>query len=590
MATTINTPQPPVLPEDNYAQDAARKDAATTTQADADYNTDSDHDSIDKEAQVGVQNIEATTKVWSKKALIFAYIWIWVVYFINSMQQGATGALTPWVTSAFQQHSLTPTVSIMSNIIGGVSKLAIAKMLDVLGRPTGYMVTMITSTLGLIMMAACNGVQMYAAAQVFYWVGYNGLNFCLSIFIADTSSLRNRGLMFAYIASPYIITTWLSGPISEAFLAGPGWRWGFGTFAIITPVFALPLWFLFVHYVRVAKKRGVLPQRESGRTFFESVLYYLREFDVVGLLLIIGGLSLFLLAFNLQPNQPKGWEAPLVICFIVFGIVSLVLFAVWEKFFAPVTFIPYELLLDRTVVGACILASTLFVSFYIWNSYFSSFLQAVVGLTITEASYVAQIYSIGSCFWSLVVGFAIRYTGRYKWVALYFGVPVTMLGAGLMIVFRQPGVNVGYIVMCQIFIAFAGGALVITQQVAVMAAAVHQHVAVVLAVESMFSNVGGAIGLTVSSAIWQHVFPRALGRHLPESEQENLMAIYGDLGVQVGYPWGSPTRVAIQDAYGEAVRYMLIAATTVLVLALGGVLMWRDIKIKDMKQVKGVVV
>jgi len=585
-----NQPQA-VLAEDNYASDAAQKEAQTATAAhpDADY-TDSDHESIDKDAQAGVQDIEATTSVWTKKALIFAYVWIWVIYFVNTMQQGTSNSLLPWVTSAFQQHSLTPTVSIMSSIIGGVSKLAIAKMLDVLGRPTGYMVTLVISTLGLIMMAACNGVQMYAAAQVFYWVGYNGFNFCLSIFIADTSHLRNRGLMFAYIASPYIITTWLGGPISEAFLNGPGWRWGFGTFAIIVPIFQLPLWFLLVHYHRVAKSRGLIKKRESGRDLLESVRHYIREFDLVGLILIIGGLSLFLLAFNLEPNQPKSWESPLVLCFLIFGIALVAAFAVWEKFFAKVTFIPYELLLDRTVVGACILAATLFVSFYIWNSYFSSFLQAVVGLTITEASYVAQIYSVGSCFWSLVVGVGIRYTGRFKWIALYFGVPVTMLGAGLMIVFRQPGVNVGYIVMCQIFIAFAGGALVITQQVAVMAATVHQHVAVVIAIEGMFSSIGGAIGSTVSSAIWQHVFPRALAHHLPESEQGNLTAIYGDLAVQVGYPWGSPGRIAIQDAYGEAVRYMLIAATTVLVLALAGVAMWRDIKIKDMKQVKGVVV
>jgi hypothetical protein len=159
-----------------------------------------------------------------------------------------------------------------------------------------------------------------------------------------------------------------------------------------------------------------------------------------------------------------------------------------------------------------------------------------------------------------------------------------------MIQFRQPDVNIGYIIMCQIFIAFAGGALVICQQVAVMAVASHQHIAVVLAIESMFSSIGGAIGLTVSSAIWQNVFPRALAKHLPEEELPNLATIYGDLGTQISYPIGSPTRIAIQDSYGEAVRYMLIAATSVLVLGFAGVTIWRDVKIKDKKQVKGTVI
>lgn len=41
----------------------------------------------------------------------------------------------------------------------------------------------IVLTLGLVMMAACTNVQTYAAAQVFYWMGY--LN-TLSLFILLT--------------------------------------------------------------------------------------------------------------------------------------------------------------------------------------------------------------------------------------------------------------------------------------------------------------------------------------------------------------------------------------------------------------------
>lgn len=215
MSTT--RPEPTAAPAvdnshdgDDYAAAAGRKETATVN-TNANRNDDyagSDGDEpFHKDAQAGVQNIEATTSAWTKSALIFAYVWIWIIYFVDTMQQGATGVLTPWVVSAFQQHSLTPTVQILSGIIGGVSKLTIAKILDVIGRPTGYLLTIILTTLGLILMATCNSVEMYAAAQVFYWVGYNGLGFCLDIFIADTSSLRNRGLMFAYANSPYISTS-----------------------------------------------------------------------------------------------------------------------------------------------------------------------------------------------------------------------------------------------------------------------------------------------------------------------------------------------------------------------------------------------
>lgn len=413
----------------------------------------------------------------------------------------------------------------------------------------------------------------------------------ISIFIADTSALKNRAFMFAFVSSPYIATVWVGGPLAKRFLASPGgWRWGFGAFAIVTPIVTAPLGGLFYWNYRKAKKMGVMPVRQSNRTILQSLKYYFIEFDIPGLLLISSGLALFLLAFSLYSYQADGWKSALVISFIVIGGCLVIAFALYEKYLAPVTFIPYELLMDRTMIGSCVLAGTVFVSYYIWNSYFLSFLQVVNNLSVTEASYVGNIYSIGSCFWSLIVGALIRYTGRFKWIALYFGVPLTILGVGLMIEFRQPNVHIGYIVMCQIFIAFAGGAVVITEQMAAMAIATHGQVAVVLAVQGMFSSIGGAIGGTVSAAIWTGVFPVKLAEYLPADALPNLDKIYGKLDVQLEYEWGSPARNAIMRAYGDAQKNMLIAATAILSIGLVATAVWRDIKVKDFKQVKGNVI
>ncbi len=221
--------------------------------------TDEERITPDAQVQAGVQNIEAVTSVWTTTSLTIAWIMIWIIFFVMLMQQGALAALTPFVTSAFQEHSLTPTVTVFSSIIGGVFKLTLAKILDVFGRPQGYFISVVLTTLGLIMMAACNTVELYAAAQVFYTVGQNALLYSISIFIADTTSLRNRGFMIAFSSSPNLITTWLSGPISQAFLNGPGWPWAFGTFSIVVPITTLPLFGLFVYNFRKAKKQGSSP-------------------------------------------------------------------------------------------------------------------------------------------------------------------------------------------------------------------------------------------------------------------------------------------------------------------------------------------
>lgn len=89
--------------------------------------------------------------------------------------------------------------------------------------------------------------------------------------------------------------------------------------------------------------------------------------------------------------------------------------------------------------------------------------------------------------------------------------------------------------MCQIFISFAAGTIIICDEIAIMAVASHQHIAVVLAVEGMFANIGGAIGLTVAAAIWQGVFPKKLTEYLPASAFPNLPTIYEELTVRLSY-------------------------------------------------------
>lgn len=102
-------------------------------------------------------------------------------------------------------------------------------------------------------------------------------------------------------------------------------------------------------------------------------------------------------------------------------------FAVWEKYLAPVKFLPYELL-DRTVLGSCVLLGVSFISFYIWSSFFGSFLQVVMDLDLTTTGYITQMFNVGSYFFALVIGLVIRQTGNYKWPVLLFGLPITVLG------------------------------------------------------------------------------------------------------------------------------------------------------------------
>jgi hypothetical protein len=103
----------------------------------------------------------------------------------------------------------------------------------------------------------------------------------------------------------------------------------------------------------------------------------------------------------------------------------------------------------------------------------------------------------------------------------------------------------------------------------------------------LFGNIGSAIGLTIAAAIWQGILPKKLTAYLPPEDLPNLPMIYADITTQLSYPPGSPTRMAIPHAYGDAQRGRLIARSAVWALGFVAVFMWKDIKVIGMKQTKG---
>lgn len=301
-------------------------------------------------------------------------------------------------------------------------QIALCQSIDIWGRAQGFAFMVLSITIGTIMMAGCNNVKTYCAAQVFYWVGYNGIDFTITIFIADTTKLKNRAFILAYTSSCYIATVWAYGPAAESILNTIGFRWGFGIWAIIIPVVCSPLFGLLYYYQQKAVKVGFIPKREkSGRTFWQSVVFYGKEFDVIGIFILALGLALFLLGFNLYSYQKNEWRSPLIICFLIIGGLLIISFGIWE-YFAPVSFIPWELLTNRTVIFTYSMAAAMYCSFYIWDSYFFSFIIVVFNLSTARATYITNIYSIGSCFCALVVGVIIRCYGRLKSIALFWGV------------------------------------------------------------------------------------------------------------------------------------------------------------------------
>lgn len=84
--------------------------------------------------------------------------------------------------------------------------------------------------------------------------------------------------------------------------------------------------------------------------------------EVPGVFLFAGGLTVFLLPFSLATTAPKGWKSDYIIAMIIVGFIVLVFFGFYETYWAPEPFLKNKFLLDRSVIGACLIDMTYQVS------------------------------------------------------------------------------------------------------------------------------------------------------------------------------------------------------------------------------------
>lgn len=540
----------------------------------------SDADSV--HVQDGVRRVEAITTVWSKNTMIVMFILLYLVSFVDTLLQSVQGALTPYVTSSFNAHSLLSVTDILSFILGGVCNLAIAKVIDIWGRAEGFSVMVIFIIVGMIMKAACINVEMFAAANSIYWVGHIGMQYVVQIMYADMTTLRNRMILFGILQLPTIAATFGGPKIAELFYTRSNFRWAFGAFTIIIPVFAAPVVFLFWWSKIKAQREGKLAKHVRTRTLFESLKYYAIEFDVVGMFLTIFGWGLLLLPFNLTYYAPNGWKTGYIIAMIVLGVVLLAAFVVWEKYFATVQYFPFKHLKDRSILGACLLYGIMFLSIFTWDTYYYSYLQAVHDLSLSNASYVLNAFSLMSSVVGPLFGVFVRYYGYYKWPAISM-TPFAVLGTALLIYFRRPSTHVGYLVMCQLFNGIYSSVWATASQLSVMANVSHQETAVAVALYGLFGSIGAAVGQAIAGGIWTNVMPTQLYQNLPDDLKANVTEIYSSLTVQISFPLGSPGRDAIIASYGYVQRVMVITGCCFLPICVALLFLWKNLNVKKME-------
>src|SRR5688572_24859519 len=448
------------------------------------------------------------------------------------MQNALDYALNPYITSSFAAHGLMNVSSVLSSAVGACTPLALAKIIDLWGRVEGFCFTLAICVIGMIMKATTQSVQQYVGAHVLYWTGHIGLMYVIEVMISDMTSLKNRAVLFTINGLPRIASTFLGPIIGQRFYEDVNYRWAFGAFSIILVGCSMPAMGMMVFMFRKAEKAGLVKKHApSGRKWYQSVLHYAVEIDVVGIVLLCGAVILTTIPFTLVYYAPNGWTTPYIIAMIVTGVLLYPIFWFYEFKVAPKQFLAFRYLKNGTILGSCFLYGVMFLSTFTWNSYLYSYIQVVYLLDITNSNYVVNSYSLTSTVMAPVIAAIISYTGNFKWTA-YSGVPVMLLGTALILPMRTSD-NVGLIAMTQVLVGLGAGIFATCTSISIMVPVTHEEFAAVNALSGLFGGFGASIGSAIGGAIWNNVAPGELLRRLPEGSKDQAATIFADIVTQM---------------------------------------------------------
>ncbi|KAL2315904.1 Siderophore-iron transporter Str1 [Schizosaccharomyces pombe] len=503
----------------------------------------------------GIAKARYLTEHSSRISFYICYFSIFLLFFAISFQAECYYSLTAYATSAFAGHSLLSTIAVANNIISAAIKPPLARLSDVFGRLEAFLFSLLLYLVGLILMAASTNVQTYAGGSVLYNAGYTGVELIMTIFMADTSSMANRSLVLGISYLPFVVTIWIGPRVAQEFYMHSTWRWGIAVWTILIPACSIPFLAVYSYYQFRAWREGAL----KGTLTINPVELF-KKLDIIGLILMTAGLALVLLSISLASYDTGKWSDAKFIVMIIIGGLCLIAFVLYEIFVASFPALPFRLMREPTIGACCAMSFLFYITFYCWDNYYYSFLQVVHYTSITAAGYISYTYSFTSCATGFFLGILIRLTKRYKW---YFvaSIPVYILGQGLMIRYRGEQYNWGYQIMPQIIVGIGGGVIANLLTVAVQTVVSTENFAIVTALVSTVTPIGGAVGSAISGAIWNSVMPKRLEKNLPSDLKDQAYTIFESLTVQLSYTRGTDARNAIILSYSEVQKILTSVAT-----------------------------
>eukprot|EP01054_Gregarina_sp_Poly1_P007807 Gregarina_sp_Poly_1__7806@NODE_441_length_8354_cov_301_408350_g77_i1_p2_GENE_NODE_441_length_8354_cov_301_408350_g77_i1NODE_441_length_8354_cov_301_408350_g77_i1_p2_ORF_typecomplete_len564_score53_40TRI12/PF06609_13/8_1e77MFS_1/PF07690_16/3_6e08MFS_1/PF07690_16/4_2e16Sugar_tr/PF00083_24/0_00073Sugar_tr/PF00083_24/4_4e02Sugar_tr/PF00083_24/0_063Sugar_tr/PF00083_24/49OATP/PF03137_20/0_029OATP/PF03137_20/0_0027MFS_3/PF05977_13/2_2e02MFS_3/PF05977_13/2_9e03MFS_3/PF05977_13/3_5e02MFS_3/PF05977_13/0_0 len=517
---------------------------------------------------------------WAPLTVTLAYVGIFLLGTATSLEGQTSYTFTPFITSSFAAHSMLSTISVVSSVLNTVLKAPVAKIADVVGRLEALGMLIVFYIVGFVCLSQASSVELFAASQIFYIAGFTGCLLLIQLVIADTSSLVNRSLLAVVPSLPYVWTVWAGPALGQKMLNTAGWRWGLAMWAIIIPTCSMPLAAALWLNRKSGCCQGPMPAEKSQTLLTETqeanmrpskknrTLMILDQLDLIGILLLAGGLGLLLVPLTYPHDNPADlWTSWRVWLCLVSGLLVLCSFGWYDARMARFPVLSLRMLQNRTIGCLCGFIFFDWVAFYILNTLFTSFLQVARFRTAEQAGHIQSCFSFASTIVGFLAGILIKYFQKIR-IFMWIGGVINILGIALMIPFRTPLFHIAWIVLCQILVGFGSGLYTTPGMVACQAVVPAKDVANATAIYLTVGPLGASFGSAIAGAVWTVILKSQLRQRLPETLWDLIPGISQSIVTAMSYPAGSEIRNAINDSYFYVMRTLCGIAVGVGCLSL----------------------
>ncbi|WP_243417678.1 MFS transporter [Actinomycetospora cinnamomea] len=429
------------------------------------------------------------------------------------------------------------------------------KLADLFSKKLLVQIAITTFIVGSMLCGLTTDTAELIGFRVIQGLGMGGLMALAQVVIAAIIPPRERGRYAGYLGAIMAVAT-VGGPLIGGVIVDTiGWRW---CFYVTVPIAVVAL--------------VVLQRTLTVPTVRREV-----HIDYLGAVLIAAGVSALLVWTSLAGHQFP-WGSWASAAWVGGGVVALVLAVVVEsRVREPI--VPLHLFRNPTVALATVAGLAVGVAMFGSTIYLSQFFQLARGATATEAG-LLTLPMIGGLFVSsTVVGQLITRYGRWKPYLVGGGV---LLTAGLLLEGLFVSATAPYPLLA-VFMAMVGLGVGATQQNLVLA--VQNQVAMsemgaASSAVAFFRSLGGAAGVAALGALLSSHVTGAISDGLarlgiPASATASSGGRIPDL---TALP--APVRGVVENAYGDSIALLFLAAAPVAAVALLAILGLREVPLR----------